>query len=106
MLILRERLHLVRPTYIEMYKNCDKSIGTDLNWQLTVRYKGNRVKNLITMPGPGDNSMAFTDGATTLESTGVSPNNPVWGRYPYNHAGRTQKYVTQSVEREMSDDPD
>ncbi len=83
----------VYQVYIEMYKNCDKSIGTDLNWQLTVRYKGNRVKNLITMPGPGDNSMAFTDGATTLESTGVSPNNPVWGRYPYNHAGRTQKYV-------------
>ena len=79
--------------YIEMYKNCDKSIGTDLNWQLSVRYKGNRVKNLKTMPGPGDNSMAFTDGATTLESSGVSPYNPVWGRYPYNHAGKTQKYV-------------
>lgn len=78
--------------YLEMYKNCDKSIGTDLSWKLYVRYNGNVVRNTITIPSPGENSMAFTDGATTLES-GASPHNPVWGTYPYNHYGRTQKYV-------------
>ena len=78
--------------YLEMYKNCNKSIGTDLNWRLSVKYKGAFVKNTRTQRSAGENSMAWTDGYTTIESN-TSPYNPVWGRYPYNHAGSTQAYV-------------
>ena len=79
--------------YLELYENCDRNIGPDLNWQLTVRYKGSLVQNLITIPGPGDNSMAYGDGATTLESHSYTVKNPVFGKYRYDAHTRTQKYV-------------
>ncbi len=74
--------------YLEMYKNCDRSIGTDLHWRLSVRYKGGFVTNTMTMPTASENYISFQDGATTVEGS-----NPAWGEYPYNHAGSTQKYV-------------
>lgn len=78
--------------YLRMYENCDKSIGTDLNWQLVVRYRGQIIQNLRTLPTPGENSMSWTDGYTTIQSTSSS-GNPVYGCYPYNHAGSTDAYV-------------
>ncbi len=86
----------VYQVYLQMYQNCDKSIGTDLNWQLVVRYKGSLVQNQLPQRTPGENSMAWTDGYTTVES-GSSPYNPVWGCYPYDHAGSTDVYVMDFV---------
>lgn len=74
--------------YLELYQNCDPSIGTDLNWKLVVRYNGRNLTNMLTPRTPGENSMAFTDGATTVEGS-----NPVSGCYPYNGTTGTQTYV-------------
>lgn len=79
---------------LEMFENCDKRIGTDMDWKVSVRYKGNYVTNTLRQRTPGENSMAWTDGASTIEA-GPSPYNPVWGRYPYNHAAGTQIHVLQ-----------
>ena len=78
--------------YLKMYENCDKSIGTDLNWQVVVRYRGQTIQNLRTLPTAGENSMSWTDGYTTIKSTS-SNGNPVYGCYPHDHAGSTDAYV-------------
>lgn len=78
----------VYQVYLELYKNCDTSIGTDLEWRLAVRYNGRSVVNMLQQRTAGENGIAFSDGATTVEGS-----NPVSGRYPYDALTRTQTYV-------------
>lgn len=78
--------------FLVMYANCDTRINTELDWRVTVRYKGQPVKNTLRMPTIGENSIAFNERGSTLE--GLSPNNnPVWGRYHHAHPGSTQKPI-------------
>lgn len=81
--------------YIELYANCDNSLGTNMNWQLAVRYKGQLVTN--TSPtanrNAGDNSIAWSNGATTVQSYSPTLHNPVYGRYPHDAYSGTQVYV-------------
>ena len=78
--------------YLRMYENCDFSVGTDLNWTLLVRFQGQLLQNQIAQRSSDENAAFWNSGETTVESGGGYCD-PVWGTYPYNHAGKINTYV-------------